>query len=212
MAKVYLDEIDAFLASGTISTLTTDVSDGTSVNDALLNFVDLSGTQLEGVNWDKFRGKFGEFNTALQARINLAKKLEEAINEALTLLKEYLGDDQMLDSSKLEEYKKSRQTCQNSIDNLNAMLTETREVQVEEGGQTYITRTTLYDSNEIRSQISLATDTLTELDRMIAKIEGLDEVYSRAEAILQSAFAGIDTFRSQVESIVPDATYSYKQA
>lgn len=213
MAKIYIDEIDAFLASGTIDNLTTDSKEGSSINDALLNFVDLSSTKLEGVNWDNYRSKFAEFNTAIQARMKLASKLGAAIQEALQLLKDYLGDDQMLDSSRLDEYKRHRQTCQNSIDTLNGMLSATTQVKTTDSdGTTHISTVALYDANEIRAQITTATETLTELDRLITKIEGLDEVYSQAEAILQSAFAGIDVFKGQVEGLIPDATYSYRRA
>ena len=212
MAKIYLDEIDAFLASGTVSTLTNDSQEGTSINDALLNFVDLSSSQLVGNNWDNYRSKFASFNSAIQARMKLASKLGSAIQEALQLLKNYLGDDQMLDSSKLEEYKRNKQICQNSIENLNSMLSATADVQyTDTDGTKKVRKTSLYDANEIRAQINSATETLNELDRMITKIEGLDEVYSQAEAILQSAFAGIDTFKGQVENIIPDTTFTYKR-
>ena len=71
--------------------------------------------------------------------------------------------------------------------------------------------TSQLETKEIEEQMELAKSTLEELDRMISKIEGLDEVYSQAELILRSAFARIDIFRSQVESLVPDVTYSYRK-
>lgn len=213
MPKVYLDEIDAFLSSGTTDILTKDSTESNNVNEAIMEFVDLSKGKLVGTNWDGYRNKFSALNKAIQTRISLAKKLGAAIQEALQLLKDYLGEDQMLDTSQLQEYKKQRDICQNSIDNLNAMLTETTEVRyTDENGQTRITTTALYDANEVRAQISQAQETLKELDRLITKIEGLDAVYSQAEAILQTAFSGIASFQSEVESVVPDATYSYKRA
>ncbi len=212
MAKVYLDEIDAFLASGTLDSLTVDSTEGGSLNDALLNFVDRSSSQLEGVNWDGYRNKFSQFNAAMAARMSLAEKLGSAISEALQLLKDYLGDDLMLDSSKLEEYRRHRQNCLTSIENLNGMLSETTTITYTDAeGNERTTTTALYDANEIRAQIDSANETLRELDRLITKIEGLDEVYSRAEAILQTAFAGIDVFKSQVEGIMPDAAFSYRR-
>lgn len=213
MAKIYLDEIDAFLSSGTIDTLTIDSKESTNINEAIDSFVTGSNGKLIGNHWDTYRTKFDSFSKALQTRIAVANKLGAAISEALQLLKDYLGEDQMLDSSQLDEYKKQRQTCQNSIDNLNSMLTQTTQVQYTDASGQVQTRTEpLYDANEIRSQIAVAQETLTELDRLITKIEGLDAVYNQAEGILKAAFGDIQTFQSEVEAIMPDPTYKYSKA
>ena len=213
MAKVYLDEIDAYLSSSTTNTLTVDSTESSNIGEAIQSFVDGSKAQLDGVNWDNYRTKFAAFSQAMQTRMRLASKLATAIEEALRLLKDYLGEDQMLDSSQLEEYKLQRQSCQNSIDTLKGMLNATRQVQyTDANGQTQTRTEPLYDANEIRSQITLAEETLTELDRIIKKIEGLDAVYSQAESILQAAFSEVTTFKSEVESIVPDFTCSYRKA
>ena len=212
MAKIYLDEINAFLESNTITGLTNDSREGGNVNNALGLFVEESGTRLASNHWDTYRNTFSEFNKAIQARAALATKLGEAISKALQLLKDYLGDDQMLDSSKLEEYKKHKKTCEESIAKLNEMLNATTQVTRKNSeGQDIVITVPLYDSSDIRAQISKANETITELDRLIAKIEGLDEVYNQAEAILQEAFSDIDSFKTLVGSIVPDKKVSYRR-
>ena len=213
MAKVYLDEINAFLSSGTNDVLAVDAREGSNIGNALTSFVSTSGEKLVGVHWDNYRETFDSFNKAIQARIALANKLGAAIEEALTLLKNYLGEDQMLDSSQLGEYKTQRQNCQNCIDNLNSMLSQTTTVRYTDSAGNVVTQTVpLYDANEIRAQIATAQETLKELDRLITKIEGLDAVYAQAEAILQAAFQDITVFQGQVEAITPHPTYSYKKA
>ena len=213
MAKVYLEEINAFLGSGTLDTLTIDSTEGNTINEALLDFCDLSSNQLVGVNWDNYRSKLSSFNKAMQTRMKLAKNLGDAIREALQLLKDYMGEDLMLDSSRLDEYRYQRQVCQKSIDTLNSMLSETTQIEYRDSsGVTRVQTVPLYDASEVREQISLAEETLTELDRIIDKIEGLDAVYHQAEAILQAAFSEISSFQSEVESILPDATFTYKRA
>ena len=212
MAKVYLDEINAFLESSTLDTLTKDSEESGSSSNALESFVNGSSKELNGKQWETYRGSFASFNAALQARTALAQKLGEAISKALKLLQEYLGTDQMLDSSKLDEYKRQRQTCLNSIDKLNQMLTATKQVEVAgENGTKKLVSVAMYDVSEVRAQITQANETLTELDRLIEKIEGLDEVYKQAEAILQEAFTGIDVFKNQVSGITPDRKVSYKR-
>lgn len=213
MAKIYLDEIDAFLSSGTMDCLTADSKEGGTINEAILNFNDASRFQLEGNNWDQYRSKLASFNEAMQVRMSVASKLGAAIQEALKLLKDYLGDDLMLDSSKLDEYKRQKQNCRDSIDKLNAMLNETTQVeQTDANGVKTTVTVAVYDAGDIRAQISLAEETITELDRLITKIEGLDAVYQQAEAILQTAFSEVTAFQNQVSGIMPDATFSYKAA
>lgn len=211
MAKVYLDEINAALSSDVFSSFSNDSSESKTLSSAIENFIDGSRATLVGSNWDQYRSKLVQYNAALLSRINYAAKLGEAIQEALQLLKDYLGDDAMLDSSKLDEYKRQRQICSNSIDSLNAMLNETVTVKnVDSSGNVTYSQVAAYDASEIRAQISLATETLKELDRLIEKIEGLDAVYSQAESILQDAFSCINTFGDSVGAIVPDSLFEYK--
>lgn len=211
MAKVFLEELEAFEKSNTLETIETDAREANKANEILLNFVDKSKTELKGEGWDAYRKKFNAYSVALQAREEIATIMEDAIKQALSLLKNYLGDDLMIDTSRLEEYQHNKQICENSIESLKEMLEEKDKTEyVDKDGTTQIVPSNL-ETEEIEEQIELAKDTIEELDRMIAKIEGFDEVYSQAELILQSAFSRIDMFRSQVEGLVPDVTYSYRK-
>ena len=67
----------------------------------------------------------------------------------------------------------------------------------------------VYNTTEVRAQIEQATQTLAELDRLITKIEGLEEVYNKANQILQEAFSELDGFKAGVESITPDTNFEY---
>lgn len=211
MSKVYLEELEAFEKSNTLETLAVDSNDSDKVNEILLNFIDKSRTELKGEGWDAYRKKFTAYSNALQARKELALVLEDAIKQAEQLLKDYLGEDLMIDTSRLEEYRHNRQICENSMELLKDMLSKKDKIEyVDKDGSTQM-MTSQLETKEIEEQMELAKSTLEELDRMISKIEGLDEVYSQAELILRSAFARIDIFRSQVESLVPDVTYSYRK-
>lgn len=211
MSKVYLEELEAFDKSNTLETLAVDANDSDKVNEILLNFIDKSRTELKGEGWDAYRKKFTAYSNALQARKELAAVLEDAIKQANQLLRNYLGEDLMIDTSRLEEYRHNRQICENSMELLKDMLSKKDKIEyVDKDGSTQM-MTSQLETSEIEAQMELAKSTLEELDRMISKIEGLDEVYSQAELILRSAFARIDIFRSQVESLVPDVTYSYRK-
>ena len=211
MAKVYLDEIDTFLGSNTFDVLTNDSTNSKNINSSIDSFINGTKDQLVGVNWDGYRNKMGQYNEVFSSGMQIASKMGDAIKEALELLKDYLGDDLMLDSSKLDYYRKQKAICENSIESLRSMLTASKTVESKDAsGKTIYTTQLLYDSSEINSKLSLAQETLTELDRLISKIEGLDEVYNKAEAILQDAFSGLDSFGTSVTSIKPDGRFEYK--
>ena len=211
MPKIYLDEIDAVLSSTTCSSLSTDSQEGKNLNESLDSYINSSQTTLKGAQWDKSRGKMQVFNEALKMRMELANKLAEAIKRALTILKDYLGEDAMLDTSQLPDYQNQRQACQESINKLNAMLTETTTVTYKDSdGVTKTKEEPAYDRASIQAQINIAQETLTELDRIIKKIEGLEEVYNQALEILQDAFAGISSFQTAVGAITPSGIYQYK--
>lgn len=213
MTKLYLDELDAALSGSTLSTLNQDSKDSKSVNDAINAFCENTGGKLSGEQWDKVRGKLGQYQAALDVRIGLASNLAEAIEKALKMLKDYMGDDQMLDTSKLEEYKTERQKCVDSIATLNSMLNEMVEKKVQNADGTYTTSYVhAYDTSAIKAQISVAEDTLKELDRIIEKIEGLDAIYKEAEAIMEEAYQQVVAFSSNVEAITPSGKYVYQKA
>lgn len=213
MPKVYLDEIQAVLGSGTCSSLATDANESKSISDSLTSYINSSKSTLKGEQWDKSRAKMETFNAALQSRMELASKLESAIQQALSLLEGYLGEDAMLDTDQLPEYQQKRQECQACIEKLNAMLTETRTVtHTDANGQQYTTQELVYDTATVQAQINLANETLKELDRIIQKIEGLEEVYNQAVSILEGAIAGLSPFQNQVTSITPSGIFTYKPA
>ena len=208
MAKIYSDELKATLSSGTLDMFEKEESESKTLNDAINNFVTSNKDKLSGEQYDKFRSQFEKFSESLGKRMALAASLGAAIKEAIQLLVDYIGEDTCLDSSKLDEYKQERQTCANSIDTLKGMLSATQ--QVEQNG--VMVTVSKYDSSEINQKIALAEQTLTELDRIIAKVEGLDAVYAKAEAILSGVFSQIDGFKSTVASITPSGLYSYSIA
>ena len=196
MPKVYLSEINATLNSNIIPALSTDSQEGQTTQTAVTSFLNDSPEKLKGDFWDKLRQKMEtSYNTALKTRVELAANLAEAIKKALTLLKDYLGEDEMLDTDKLPEYKKQRQICLDAIEQLTEYAKDSR-----------------YNSAELQEQINQAKATLAELDRIIAKIEGLEPVYNEAMQIIQEAAAKISPFESAVKDIKPSGIFVYQKA
>jgi DNA repair exonuclease SbcCD ATPase subunit len=196
MPKVYLSEITATLNSNIIPALNMDSQESQDTQTTVTSFLNDSPEKLKGDFWDKLRQKMEtSYSAALKTRVEVATNLAEAIKKALTLLKDYLGEDEMLDTDKLPEYKKQRQICLDAIEQLTAYAKDSR-----------------YNSKELQEQISQAKETLAELDRIIEKIEGLEPVYNNAMQILQEAAAKIPPFENAVKDIKPSGIFVYQKA
>ena len=178
MASLYLDELDAALSFTTFDTLSQDTKDSYATGNHLVDFIEQSEKELVGEQWDQVRAKMAEFQQALGQRAIVADHLGAAIQEALEMLKEYMGEDEMLDSSKLDDYKAAKTQCEESIETLKGMLNEMKEVvypDPDNEGKYLSYWVPMYDADTINAEIAIATATLQELDRIIKKIEGLFE-------------------------------------
>lgn len=209
MPKIYLDEVEAMNSSTLVSTLKNDSTDSANVNNSVVLFADTKD-KLSGPQWDKVRSKFAEYSNALDKRTAVAEKLSDAIETALNLLIEYLGDDLMLDSSMLGEYESQKRTCKNSIDKLYAMLEEMETVKVtDSNGKTSEVTRHKYDQSTIKKQISSAEAVLDELQRLIDKINGLEAICEQAVGILEPVFSEITEYGNIVSSITPSSKVVY---
>lgn len=214
MAKIYSDELEAAMSFTTFDTLNQDSTDATSTGDKLVDFIEQSGAELSGEQWETVRAKMTEFQTALASRATVANHLGEAIQEALKKLKDYMAPYEMLDSSRLDEYKAARDECEASIETLQGMLGEMKQVSYPDPNNEgeYINEWVhVYDVDAVNAEIEAAKATLEELDRIIAKVEGLDAVYEEAEVMLEEAYQEVLQFQQQVSSITPSSKYVYQR-
>ncbi len=211
MTKVCMEDLDSGMADATFKNLKNDNGESTKLKDSISAFTS-DKDKLKGEQWDKVKKKINEFQPLLEERGKVAEKLIEAIQSAIGVLKEYLGDDQMLDTSQLEDFKAEKKKVEDTIASLKAKLLETvtEEVSDGKGGTTTVTKPK-YNADDINEQIAAAEDTLKELERIIKKIEGLDEVYNKAMGIMDEAAAEIATFQSNVDNVKPSGKFVYKK-
>lgn len=201
MTKIYLDEINKALSFSTFDILEKEESDADTFKNRIDSFQSESAADLTGEMWDKVRSHLTNYNSFQDKRKTISATLASNIRIALESLRNYMGEDQMLDTSQLSELKSQRQVCSNSLSALDDMLGE-----LEESGED--------DSKaqELKNQISLAGFTLSELDRLIKKLEGLDDVYNNAKSILDESNQQITQFRAEVSAVKPSGKYKYQKA
>ena len=211
MTKVCIEDLEKGLSDSTFKNLNNDSGESTKIKDSINEFTS-NKDKLKGEQWDKVRKKINEFQPLFEKRSQVAEKLTEAIKNAIGVLKEYLGEDEMLDTSKLEEFKEEKRKVEETIADLKNKLQETITEEVDDGnGGTKTITKPKYNADDINKQIASAEETLKELDRIITKIEGLDEVYDKAMGIIDEAAAEITKFQSEVEAVKPSGKFVYKK-
>ena len=211
MTKVCMEDLDNGMADSTFKNLKNDNAESTKLKDSISEFTS-DKERLKGEQWDTVKKKINEFQPLLEERGKVADKLIEAIKSAIGVLKEYLGDDQMLDTSQLEDYKEEKRKVEQTISDLKAKLLETVTEEVDDGaGGTETITKPKYNADDINKQIAAAEETLKELDRIIKKIEGLDAVYDKAMGIIEEAAAEVAKFQTDVEQVKPSGKFVYKK-
>jgi hypothetical protein len=92
------------------------------------------------------------------------------------------------------------------------MYSKTTQKYIDSNGEEKTRQVNVYSDSEI-AQFSLAItkleENIRELQLLIEKLEGLEAVYAQAQAVLDSAFAGVDGFGSNVSNIVPNNKVVY---
>ena len=211
MTKVCMEDLNNGMADSTFKNLNNDNNESTKLKNSISEFTS-NKDKLKGEQWDKVKNKINEFQPLLEERGKVAEKLIESIKSAITLLKDYLGEDEMLDTSKLEEYKEQKRKLEETIEDLKNKLNETVTEEVDDGaGGTKTVTKPKYNAADINEQIASAEEILKELDRIIKKIEGLDEIYNKAMGIIDEAAAQISSFQANVESVKPSGKFVYKK-
>ncbi len=210
MAKVYLDEITAALSFSTFDTLSSDITDATSVDKAITSFTDNSSTILIGDVWDEARGKLEQFQTALTQRMNAASILGDAIKQALTLLNDYMEGYEYMDYTELPQLEATFAQLEASIANLESQIITYERVTTDKGNNSADTVEVFHQ--DIQDQVNSLKKEKEKLEQYITKVKGFEAVYNQAIAILDGAMAEISKFASIVDSITPSQKYYYTGA
>ena len=104
MARIYCDELRAALSSNIFDMLLAEANESQREMESIDTFNNAGKNELTGEKYDHFREQLGTMKEALSNRVNLATNLNNSIQEALTLLINYMDNYQFLDSSKINEY------------------------------------------------------------------------------------------------------------
>lgn len=203
---IHKDMLDSLLNCSSFKNLSNDITIGET--SGLLNGFINNKDILQGEQWDVVRNKLANYNSLFVMRSNVADSLLVAIEGAIKKVKDYLGEDLYLDSSKLEELRILKRRCEENISNLKLLVDSQvlKTVLLANGTETekwvYV-----YDEahrNEFKSQINeMENNVLPEVNRLIKKTEGLETVYSDAKALIMSVYENIEQFNEAVIALVP---------
>ena len=108
MASLFKTELDTIMASYTTSIIDNDGVDAINISSPINAFISESKSILIGKDWDLVRERFNILNSLMNNRKQLADDLSKSIQSAISLLNNYLGEYDYLDSSQLPQLYQER--------------------------------------------------------------------------------------------------------
>jgi hypothetical protein len=212
--QVYADELIAFKNSSICSSLKNDSKESGNVESTISEFVTMAKGRLIGSGWDNVSAKLNEFQSVLLKRIEVANSLSDSIESAINLILDYMGEYPFLDCSQLDEIKDNKKQCEANIEIIKKAMYATKTESVYDSnieGYKQVT-VNVYSSSEIEEFqrcIDKLEESISEIQKLINKLEGLGDIYKQAEGILEGAFSQVNSFGSLVSKTVPNNKVVY---
>lgn len=221
--KLYASDIRSMISNGKLigaagENIYNDIEDASktiSSIEALQN--DISNSKyLKGEVWNAVNNKLEGYKEIQNLRIQSNEKMQAAFEKALTLLDEYIGDDEYLDADELDSYKQDRQEALDNIASLTALINEMEDISITFKKKTIVIGRRYKYSAAERSQwqkeIELKNDEIENvIDPMIEKLEGLQEIMNRAIGIVNEAMGEIQSdYGNKVSEMFGGKSYNYE--
>ena len=204
MEAVHLDELKAAKNFSTFKDLSNDVNESANMKKLLDNFITESNGRLKGEMWNKVGTQLSEFSNALSERMKLANNLSTAIQKALDILLNYMGEDYAsLDYSQLPELEANKRNCENQIANIKASIYNLSNMSSNEESDT-ANKLAYYNG-----QLTKYQNELQDLNQLIEKLKGLKVKYDEAEKILADAFSEVNLVGDKVANIAVGKTVTF---
>ena len=204
MEAVRLDELKAAKNFSTFKDLSNDVNESANMKNLLDNFITESNGRLKGEMWNKVGTQLSEFSNALSERMKLANNLSTAIQKALDILLNYMGEDYAsLDYSQLPELEANKKNCETQIANIKASIYNLSNMNSNEESDT-ANKLAYYNG-----QLTKYQNELQDLNQLIEKLKGLKVKYDEAEKILADAFSEVNLVGDKVANIAVGKTVTF---
>ena len=184
--RISMIDIDNILKGSTLTGtigngLKNEYEDAAKLQNEINELIGLSKNTISGMAWEAEKIRLAKLSDMCGLRMNATKTLEEAYIKALKLVRDYLGNDEYLDDSVLEELKVKLAKLKSYH------LPKANEELDEEIKKRNIAR------------YNLAQKEIPILEAKIAKIDGLAKVLNDANKIVRDA---IDKMNSEYGSVV----------
>ena len=223
--KLCMSDINAMLSGGSLvgplhENFESERASATKTKAELDNLSGLitSSNNFQGEIWNKVVDKLNQYSDNMELRIKSADLLENAMVKALTLIKDYMGDYEELDDSKLPELREKITQTKAQIAEAQTIINATKQVThtyTDENGkvQSYTTTEYVYSASARQAAMRFireATILLQELSKEVEKLEGLPIILAQAEQIVNDALSEIyASYGVSVSDIVVGHESSY---
>ena len=213
-SSIHVDMLRELLNSDSLKILSNEKESVNKMDIILNNFIN-DKVNLVGKEWDNVRNKLGKYEEIYKRRMIVVNSLVTTINSVVSILLNYLGDDLYLDISKLDEMREAKRKVEISIVEMeDAINSKTIINYIKEDGSIGTKEEYLYNYEkrmEFQNNINLLrNDILPEINRLIDKIIGLEDVYNEVKLMMNNELSNVEKFALEVDSIIPSKKVSFQ--
>lgn len=192
MGPIIVKDLKGVVSSPAVKSFNNDIADARELREIIDNFCIESDGSIQGQMWNKVQSKLKMYSDAMAVRIDSAQILSEAIEKALNILIDYIGDEYTnLDYSLLPELERGY----NQLQSLYYLLSSKSSEELDKSGEGLL--------NYYRQR-------LNEIGELIEKLRILKEKYELAESIIASAMEIINGKIASIGNITPSREVFYK--
>ena len=165
----------------------------------LENFISFSSGHLQGNAWDNVRAKLDAYVTLLYDSCEIIGAILEEADYSVNKLSNYLGEYETLDTSKLTELEEKLRQLNASRGYWNSLLPKLLDVSLDlVDGVAKVPVKPAINKATIMSNIRNIDDSIKELEKLIKKVEGLDNADGSACAGLSGSTPDLNSFSGRV--------------
>ncbi len=220
VGSIQMSDISSIYSGGKLTGaigagLDNEINSATSLKSQINNLI--TSNAISAPSWELVKNRLGDYSELCDLRIKSAQLLEEAYQDALKMIKEYVDPDEYLDDGEIPEYEEKIAKDEKEVSELEAENASLAQVQCEtitcddgKGNQTSCGEdcskrdAAQAKIKENNARIETLNAEITKFKAFVEKLKGLADIMTKANDKIQTAVGEIEKmYGSKIDEISP---------
>ena len=217
VGSIQMSDINSIYSGGHLTGalgtgLENEINSATNLKNQINDLI--NSNAISAPSWDLVKDRLGDYSELCDLRIKSAQMLEDAYEEALKLIQDYVQPDEYLDDGEIPEYEQKVANDEQQVQQLeqeNAQLAQVQcqSIPCSDGNGSCGEDCSARDAAQAKikaneAKIAELQAEIAKFKAFIEKLEGLAEIMNKANDIVQEAVNKMqDMYGSKVDEISP---------